>query len=834
VLRLAASTVRGRRAELAGAFVALALGAALVTSAAEVVAAASDAAGAGPVRFPAAPLVVAPPGALRFVTGTGADREVERDPNPSPPALPAVLAGELAALPGVRRVVADRAVALRVFGGGGAVLTGRPWSLRRATPWVLRAGRAPMADDELVAAAGTPLARLGARVTLVTPAGPERLRVVGVGAPRDLAPDAAPVLLADHRAARLAPRVEALAVWPGPAAPAVRALVARAAPGSEVLTRAARASAGSSPERTAVAGAAILLGLMGTTIALVATFAVASGFALAVALRRRELGLLRAVGATPQQVRRLVAGEAVLLALGAAGVGACLSVALAPLLGAWIAGHGLAPHDMTVAPSLRALALGAASMVAVAAAGAWAAARRASRVRPAEALRDAAVDRRVMTAPRWLVGLGALAGAGAVAGAPGTGAGGGLGAALTQTALAVSALTALAPVVLPRLVALAVLPARLGGRVEPLLVRRHARAAVRRTAATAAPVVVIVALVGALGTVVDSLEASDRASLAAREDPRAAVVSADGPLSPADLAALRAIAGAHTGAVLEADVRAVGADGLTAYGALGLDPSAIPLALRAPVLQGSLARLRGDAVALGELTARALHRRAGDRLCVWLPDGERRRLAVVAVVADGFGATGLYVARELLAGHAGPAAATAVYVRGGSSAARDAVARRLGLAVRTGAGERRVLDPTDSRRMNRLALWVIAGVALLYVGISLASTSAVATIARGGELALLRLAGATPAQVLALVALEALVATAVGAALGLAAAGAVIASLHRGLAAIQGPAVVATPWALLGGLGLACAVAAAGAAVLAAHRTQGRPAQLVARGGGTG
>src|SRR5262249_3194460 len=83
--------------------------------------------------------------------------------------------------------------------------------------------------------------------------------------------------------------------------------------------------------------------------------------------------LLRALGATPRQVRKLVLREALLLALAAAGAGALASVAGAPLLGRWVAGRGLAPHDMSVPPSLKAIALGAAFMLAAGGSGASAA-----------------------------------------------------------------------------------------------------------------------------------------------------------------------------------------------------------------------------------------------------------------------------------------------------------------------------------------------------------------------------------------------------------------------------------------------------------------------------
>jgi hypothetical protein len=75
------------------------------------------------------------------------------------------------------------------------------------------------------------------------------------------------------------------------------------------------------------------------------------------------------------------------------------------------------------------------------------------------------------------------------------------------------------------------------------------------------------------------------------------------------------------------------------------------------------------------------------------------------------------------------------------------------------------------------------------------------------------------------------VATAVGAALGLAAAGAVILELRRGLGAVEGPAVVAVPWALLAAIVAGCAALAASSAVLAAHHGRRAGAPRLVGGG---
>ena len=91
----------------------------------------------------------------------------------------------------------------------------------------------------------------------------------------------------------------------------------------EVLDRdhAADADAGdpsASDRETLVA----IFGTMGGIAGAVALFVVAGTFALAIAQRRRETAVLRALGATPRQVRRLIAAEAlIVLAVVASGLG---------------------------------------------------------------------------------------------------------------------------------------------------------------------------------------------------------------------------------------------------------------------------------------------------------------------------------------------------------------------------------------------------------------------------------------------------------------------------------------------------------------------------------
>src|SRR5262249_30292426 len=198
-------------------------------------------------------------------------------------------------------------------------------------------------------------------------------------------------------------------------APAPGALAAqgRAAPQGQpvrVPTRDQRRAAEPNPDADLFAVAVALPGVTSGLAGFVAIFVVAGTFAYAVAARRRELGLLRTVGATPRQARRLVLGEALAAGVAATLAGSALAIVIAGPVARSPARAGFAPHDFTAHFILWPLAAASGAGLLIALAGAFVAARRAGRVRPAEALREAAVDRGTMPLTRWLAGLAALGG----------------------------------------------------------------------------------------------------------------------------------------------------------------------------------------------------------------------------------------------------------------------------------------------------------------------------------------------------------------------------------------------------------------------------------------
>ena len=92
-----------------------------------------------------------------------------------------------------------------------------------------------------------------------------------------------------------------------------------------------------------------LAGSFGGTALMVALFVVASTFALLVQQRAREIALLRAVAATPRQVRRMIYREAQVVAVAAGILGAIPAVALAGWLRGQFVARGLLPGNLHAA-----------------------------------------------------------------------------------------------------------------------------------------------------------------------------------------------------------------------------------------------------------------------------------------------------------------------------------------------------------------------------------------------------------------------------------------------------------------------------------------------------
>ncbi|MEU0407895.1 ABC transporter permease [Streptomyces griseorubiginosus] len=807
MLTIAVHSLRTRWPAFIGTFVALSLGVALLTVMGLALAGSLEAPERQPERFAAAPVVVQGQTTLSVPTSTGGHVSRETRALAHPRTVPTTTVAELKKL---GRVVPDRSFPVRAEDDAHP-LVGHPWSTAAYAPYEIAEGRAPHTADEVVVAGDW--AHPGDR--LHTDHG--TVRIVGTVPSRGFEN---PVFYTDARAAELSPNSTQLVVEADPAK--VRAVTDGQA--VQILTGTARRLADPDPNRDTEALTAMnaLFGTAGGVTAFVSVFVVASTFAFAVSQRRREFGLLRTAGTTPGQLRRTVCAEALLVGVLASATGCVLGAYGAPQLARWVVDVGLAPAWFTVGDSMWPYHLAFWTGLLVALLGVVAASWRAGRTGPVQALRETSVDTSPMTWGRLLSGAALL-----------------LIAVVTATLalftdpgdllhrktyvsrpmLLISAVALLAPLLVrPSTRLLTWLPARLLPGAGGMLVRENAAAAVRRTAAVAAPVLVTVALAGSLLGATATLNEARATETRERTTADFVVVPAGGAgraadqagappsagFTPAALQKLRSIPGTtvsftSTSAVfvLEDGVALIRSE------ARAVEPAALAATARLPLAAGRVGDLDDGSIIVNEEWE---EHTVGRTVDVWLGDGTRKSLRIAAVMTTGTGDNGVYVT---------PANAPGAHVdrvdvrlaEGTDPAAVAGELRRSGGEVRTRDQWLRANAPgTD--RTTRYGFLLVLGIALLYTGISLANTMVMATSDRVGDLNTLRLAGATRRQVLRLVGAEALTVVAVGGVSGLAVAWLNLAGMRGALELLSVHSATRMPWAELGAVTAACAVLA--------------------------
>ncbi|MEU4241467.1 ABC transporter permease [Actinoplanes sp. NPDC026619] len=704
-----------------GAFVAVLFGTAIVTLTLALLASAKPQV---PDRFAAVAVAVRSPG-----VSTPADPFPESRPWSSAEAT--ALAARLAAVPGVAVAVPDRRFYAQPVLGGKPVTTvqeAHGWASSALASDSLVAGRPAQSAREIVVprSLGLPV---GSAVTILTAPGPAQWTVAGLV-------DADRLYVSDGTATAFAPGVRMIGLTGHPDPEQVR----QAAPGATILHGAALGDLESrSDARTRWIGMQVLTGM--TALAVFAcAFVIASTFALTVHQRRRELGLLRAVGATPGQVRRMIMRDAAVVGAIAGVAGTLLGTLAAPVIGRVLVDAGFEPESFSVGVHLWPLLAGLSAGPVIAVSGSVLAARRASAIGPLEALRQAAVDDRPMTRPRWIAGL-LFAALGVAAGAA-TLVTDDLSDLATFALLGVMALvmaaTVLAPAAVPPIVWVVLRPVR--GPIGTVM-RESALTGARRTASTAAPVLLTVAFAVFIA---GNVQASTAAYASRRADAAGTgtVLIPDGTPGLTDTAA-----GA---APLPTELYLNG----TVAPAIGLDPASPAAGDRGPALAAP------DTVVIIGWRAAQLQLRLGDAIEVSFADGVRRPLRIVGVAADGTIPADFLVSRQTVREHDPSALATALPLPTGASQAAAVGARAVDVATYSRQAD------ADEDRLVWIFTLLLIGVSVGYGALAVANTLFMATARRAPDYRLLRLAGATPRQVLLAVAGESTLVVTIGAGLG--------------------------------------------------------------------
>lgn len=795
MLIIALGTLRTRWVSFLGSFAALLLGTALIAAMGQVLASTVGTPDRGPQRYAAAPVVVVPDGRLTVQARQGATAA----PLAEPPGLPAWLA---AGLPGA---VVDRVFPARLDGGPPAV--GRPWSAARAAPQRLTRGRAPVGDGEIAVSSSALSARggtpIGDRVAVVTAGAAKAYTVVGV----TTAGPQGTVFFSDAYAAVLSPRIDALALWE-PAARVRAAVDGRAM----VLTGQARSlpDPARSEDGRARNNANTVVGIAGGFAAFVSVFVVSSTFAFAVSQRRREFALLRTIGATRRQARRMVHAEAGFIAVIASALGALVGpFATRPVLN-WLIGLAMAPAwtepSSSIVPSIVAFAIG----VLVALLGAAAAARRAGRVDPAEAMREAAVESRAMTPTRWVLGLVALGTAlvcmvVTAVGDPASAADN--KSAMPVVMLLVAAAGLLAPTAVGPVTRLLVAPLQRLRGATGTVVPAALLASARQTAMTAAPVLIAAGLTAAL---LGGAAMGDAAKAMVQTRPVRAdylvLPDAGSGLDRQLVKVLQALPGVDVAAAAQTSLYTLEGDTVLIRRPVeAVDPKALPAVLDVPLAAGSLGSLDNHSIVVSHYWGKRL----GDSVPVWRADGSRTSLTVVGVLGDRAAAD----AYTTLA-HAFSALPSIAYVklRAGTSPAWAEAVLRQATAGHNAHAVTKAEWTRDARARSqsasRIGLLAVLAIILAYTAIALVNTVLMAAAHRAPERWALRLLGAQRAQVLRFVATEALLVVGIGVVLSGATAALSLAGLWISLVQITGPIGISLPWPTIAAVAAGCAVLA--------------------------
>ncbi|MFI6999066.1 FtsX-like permease family protein [Nocardia sp. NPDC050175] len=741
------TTVRHRKAALVALFFAAAL-----VALCGVLLATGLAGSMAPERYAGSPLVVTGDqqvhwtqyhkGAPRYRTKDLPDRAWVSDTVPA----------RLAAVPGVTRVVSELTFPVHLVKDGqvvdGPESSGHEWDSAAMTPMSLGAGAVPSGAGDVVVDAGTAAAEnlnVGDKIQVIAGDGPGSYTVTGItdhGLRQRL------FYFSTAEARRLAGhqgQVAAIGVWPASAEDAVRQAL-RDTPASVQVGdgRGTQEFPDASSYRVKLISMGATAGGTALGIALVV---VAGTFTLATQQRLREIALLRAVGATPRQVRSMIGREAIGLGLAAGVSGAVAGTALAALSQGWLVDSGIIPATLRLSLSPIPAAVAVATTLLAAWCAAVVAVWRTSRMHPVEGLREVALSGRGTAWWAKVAGVVAIIG---FAGVLTT-----LVLAHTQKAgLPVSMGGILVPAIAAGflsvpLAGLAVVLTSTGARfsrVSGYLAAAAGRFEPRRLAAGFAPLILAVSVTCTALSLAPTLAGA--AGVQARDGILADyTVTGQAGVPPALAATLRSEPG--VAAVTEMVGGSAFVDG-NRYSVQGMTPADLSTMVDPEIYAGSLAGMAADTVAVSDNAADGAQTKVGSELKLTLADGTAATMRVVALYRRNLGFGDLILPRDLLAAHVDTLQDNAILIKGGDRARIEAATAAFpGVGITDNAPA-----PVQSRNNEALNALVV-GLVIAFTGIAVVNTFAMATFQRRRELAALRLIGMSRAKIMAMLGWEA-------------------------------------------------------------------------------
>ncbi|MFI1357237.1 ABC transporter permease [Streptomyces sp. NPDC020898] len=573
-----------------------------------------------------------------------------------------------------------------------------------------------------------------------------------------------------------------------------------------------------------------MLGFAGIAF-LVGIFLIINTFSMLVAQRTREIGLMRAIGSSRKQINRSVLVEALLLGFVGSilGVGAGVGIAIGLMKLMSMAGMNLSTDDLTIKATTPVIGLVLGVVVTVLAA--YLPARRAGKVSPMAALRDAGTpaDGRAGRV-RGLIGL-VLTGAGAYA----------LYLAATADKASDGSLVLGAGVVLTLLGFVIIGPLLAGGVVRVLsavllrgfgpvgrLAERNALRNPRRTGATGAALMIGLALVACLSVVGSSMVASATSELD-KSVGADFIVEGNQRIVPQAEAAMQSSPGlTHVTRYKEVQVTLTAPDGKAETTELTAADPTYASDLRRTTTSGTLSAAYGkDAMSLGSDYATQHRVKVGDTMTVAFKGGSTAKLRVAAITDDDVaidqGAQYMSITtmeKYLPAAKVPPNSLMfASAKKGEEKAAYAALKKALDpypqYQVRDQTDYKQELKDQIGQLLNMV--YGLLALAIVVAVLGVVNTLALSVVERTREIGLMRAIGLSRRQLRRMIRMESVVIALFGALLGLGLGMGWGATAQR-LLALEGLNVLEIPWMTIGGVFVGSAFVGLFAALVPAFR----------------
>lgn len=573
-----------------------------------------------------------------------------------------------------------------------------------------------------------------------------------------------------------------------------------------------------------------MLGFAGIAF-LVGVFLIINTFSMLVAQRTREIGLMRAIGSSRKQVNRSVLVEALLLGVVGSILGVGAGVGIAVGLMKLMSGMGinLSTSDLTVKVTTPVIGLVLGIVVTVLAA--YLPARRAGKVSPMAALRDAGTPADGKAGlVRGLIGL-VLTGAGTFA----------LYTAANADKASDGSMMLGAGVVLSLIGFVIIGPLLAGGVVRAFsavllrgfgpvgrLAERNALRNPRRTGATGAALMIGLALVACLSVVGSSMVASatDELDKSVGTD---FIIEGNQRIVPQAQKAIESTPGLeHATSYKEVEAKLTSPDGKTENSEVTAADPTYASDLRRETTAGEMSAAYGkDAMSLGSEYAKEHGVKVGDTMTVAFKDGQTAKLKVAAITDDDValdkGAQYMSIAtmeKYVPADKIPPNTIMfATAKEGQEKTAYAALKKSLDpypqYQVRDQTDYKQELKDQIGQLLNMV--YGLLALAIIVAILGVVNTLALSVVERTREIGLMRAIGLSRRQLRRMIRMESVVIALFGALLGLGLGMGWGATAHK-LLALEGLKILEIPWPTITGVFIGSAFVGLFAALVPAFR----------------